>query len=263
MRPASGSGRPGPRACSGRTPVRRCATSPRSSKAVGPGGRSRGAARSSHPSTRRARGARHRANRAPRSRRPPCRGTCTARRRAWMRAQCPVVEPHHGEPVRGVLLAPLLSEVGALRAEPVHQEERRIARGAECLVVDLDFTVRCSRHGHLPGREPGHQEPRRDRFGEDRGPRAPRFRHGFARGPNLVVIMSDQHRADLMGCAGASGVLTPNLDALASEGIRFSRVSCQGPLCMPARASFMTERYVRDHGVYTNWAESRPRRRRT
>jgi arylsulfatase len=58
-----------------------------------------------------------------------------------------------------------------------------------------------------------------------------------------------------MGCAGDETVLTPSLDRLASEGMRFSRVSCQGPLCMPARASFMTERYVRDHGVYTNWAE--------
>jgi choline-sulfatase len=73
--------------------------------------------------------------------------------------------------------------------------------------------------------------------------------------PNIVVVMSDQHRADMLGCAGNDGVLTPNLDALASRGVRFSRVSCQGPLCMPARASFMTERYVRDHGVYTNWAE--------
>jgi len=73
--------------------------------------------------------------------------------------------------------------------------------------------------------------------------------------PNIVVIMSDQHRADLMGCAGAVGVQTPNLDRLATEGVRFSRVNCQGPLCMPARASFLTERYVRDHGVYTNWAE--------
>jgi choline-sulfatase len=67
--------------------------------------------------------------------------------------------------------------------------------------------------------------------------------------------MSDQHRADMMGCAGDASVITPSLDALASEGTRFSRVTCQGPLCMPARASFMTERYVRDHGVYTNWAE--------
>src|SRR4051812_22673297 len=70
--------------------------------------------------------------------------------------------------------------------------------------------------------------------------------------------MSDQHRADLMGCAGAAGVQTPNLDALAADGARFTRVNCQGPLCMPARASFMTERYVRDHGVYTNWAEIDP-----
>jgi choline-sulfatase len=67
--------------------------------------------------------------------------------------------------------------------------------------------------------------------------------------------MSDQHRADMMGCAGDPSVQTPSLDALAAEGVRFSRVSCQGPLCMPSRASFMTERYVRDHGVFTNWEE--------
>ncbi len=67
--------------------------------------------------------------------------------------------------------------------------------------------------------------------------------------------MSDQHRADMLGCAGDLTVLTPSIDRLAAEGIRFSKVSCQGPLCMPARASFMTERYVRDHGVYTNWSE--------
>ena len=73
--------------------------------------------------------------------------------------------------------------------------------------------------------------------------------------PNVVVIMADQHRADLLGCAGDRGVITPALDQLASEGVRFTRVNCQGPLCMPARASFVTERYVRDHGVYTNWAE--------
>src|SRR4029078_6838107 len=73
--------------------------------------------------------------------------------------------------------------------------------------------------------------------------------------PSVVLIMADQHRAEVMRCAGDAFVSTPNLDRLASEGVRFSRVSCQGPLCMPARASFLTERYVRDHGVYTNWAE--------
>src|ERR1700733_5724062 len=73
--------------------------------------------------------------------------------------------------------------------------------------------------------------------------------------PNILLIMADQHRADVMGCAGDASAITPALDGLGAEGVRFSRVSCQGPLCMPARASFMTERYVRDHGVYTNWAE--------
>jgi arylsulfatase len=81
----------------------------------------------------------------------------------------------------------------------------------------------------------------------------------MAKPPNILLVMSDQHRADMMGCAGEPGVLTPNLDRLAAEGVRFSRVTCQGPLCMPARASFLTERYVRDHGVYTNWAEVDPR----
>jgi arylsulfatase A-like enzyme len=76
--------------------------------------------------------------------------------------------------------------------------------------------------------------------------------------PNIVLVMSDQHRADMMGCAGDPSIQTPALDGLAAEGVRFSRVSCQGPLCMPSRASFMTERYVRDHGVYTNWEEIAP-----
>ncbi len=76
--------------------------------------------------------------------------------------------------------------------------------------------------------------------------------------PNILLVMSDQHRADMMRCAGDASALTPSLDGLASQGVRFSRVSCQGPLCMPSRASFMTERYVRDHGVYTNSSEIPP-----
>jgi arylsulfatase len=72
------------------------------------------------------------------------------------------------------------------------------------------------------------------------------------RPPNILLIMSDQHRASVMGCAGDPVVQTPHLDRLASEGIRFDNVYCQGPLCMPARASLLTERYVRDHGVSRN-----------
>ncbi len=75
------------------------------------------------------------------------------------------------------------------------------------------------------------------------------------RSPNILVLMSDQHRADMMGCAGDPAVHTPAMDRLASEGVRFSRAICQGPLCMPARASLLTERYVRDHGVFQNNSE--------
>ncbi len=77
--------------------------------------------------------------------------------------------------------------------------------------------------------------------------------------PNFVVIMSDQQRADALGCAGNPRIQTPNLDRLAAEGVRFSRAFCQGPLCMPARWSFLTGRYVRDHGVFeNNWDMTEP-----
>ena len=73
--------------------------------------------------------------------------------------------------------------------------------------------------------------------------------------PNIVLVMADQHRGDMMGCAGDARVMTPNLDTLASSGLRFSRVSCQGPLCMPARASFASGRYPHNHGMWKNEGE--------
>jgi arylsulfatase len=76
--------------------------------------------------------------------------------------------------------------------------------------------------------------------------------------PNILLIMSDQHRADALGAAGHPVVQTPYLDRLAAEGVRYERAYCQGPLCMPARASFLTERYVRDHGVTENRYELEP-----
>ncbi|MXW25356.1 MAG: sulfatase-like hydrolase/transferase [Dehalococcoidia bacterium] len=64
--------------------------------------------------------------------------------------------------------------------------------------------------------------------------------------------MADQHRADALGCYGNDIIRTPNIDRLAAEGVRFGRAFCQGPLCMPARWSLLTGRYVRDHGVFEN-----------
>jgi len=69
--------------------------------------------------------------------------------------------------------------------------------------------------------------------------------------PNFIIIMPDQHRADILGCAGTP-VKTPNLDRLASEGVRFANAFTQSPLCVPARASFLVGRYVHETKVYTN-----------
>lgn len=72
--------------------------------------------------------------------------------------------------------------------------------------------------------------------------------------PNIVLIVSDQHRADWMGCAGNRAVLTPHLDALARDGVRFSAAYCAAPLCVPSRMSLLTGRYPQHTGVYTNAA---------
>lgn len=70
--------------------------------------------------------------------------------------------------------------------------------------------------------------------------------------PNIILFFSDQHRHDVMGCAGNQVIQTPNLDRMAEEGVRFSRTYCQSPLCRPARASLITGRYIHQHGVSSN-----------
>jgi choline-sulfatase len=61
---------------------------------------------------------------------------------------------------------------------------------------------------------------------------------------NLVVILSDQHNPRVLGCAGHPLVKTPNLDRLAARGTRFTSAYTNCPICVPARASFATGRYV-------------------
>lgn len=70
--------------------------------------------------------------------------------------------------------------------------------------------------------------------------------------PNIVWILSDQHRADAWGAASDGIVHTPALDCLAAGGTTFGQAFCQGPLCVPSRASLLTQRYVEDHGVRDN-----------
>ncbi len=57
---------------------------------------------------------------------------------------------------------------------------------------------------------------------------------------NLLILLSDQHRRDAMGCAGHPVVKTPHLDRLAACGTRFARAYCNAPICVPSRASLAT-----------------------
>lgn len=72
--------------------------------------------------------------------------------------------------------------------------------------------------------------------------------------PNVLFLMDDQHNARCLGCAGNENVQTPNIDRLASEGVRFDRAYSQSPICMPSRTSILTGRYPHSlGGVYGNY----------
>lgn len=70
--------------------------------------------------------------------------------------------------------------------------------------------------------------------------------------PNILFIITDQHRADHLGCYGNSIVKTPNIDSLAGRGVRFDRFYVANPICMPNRATLMTGRMPSLHGVRHN-----------
>ncbi|MDP6507325.1 MAG: sulfatase-like hydrolase/transferase, partial [Planctomycetota bacterium] len=70
--------------------------------------------------------------------------------------------------------------------------------------------------------------------------------------PNILFLMSDQHNAGSMGCAGHPNVKTPTLDALANDGIRFTRAYCNNPICSPSRITYVTGQYPHTHGFLGN-----------
>ena len=73
--------------------------------------------------------------------------------------------------------------------------------------------------------------------------------------PNFVLFVTDQHRADHLGCAGHPVVRTPHIDALAAHGTRFAQCHVATPICQPNRASLMTGRLPSAHGVQMNGRE--------
>jgi len=70
--------------------------------------------------------------------------------------------------------------------------------------------------------------------------------------PNFILFITDQHRADFLGCYGHPVLRTPNIDSIAAHGTAFDRFYVASPVCMPNRASLMTGRMPSVHGVRCN-----------
>lgn len=70
--------------------------------------------------------------------------------------------------------------------------------------------------------------------------------------PNFLFIITDQHRADHLGCGGNNVVRTPNIDGIAAKGTMWDRFYVANPICMPNRASIMTGRMSSAHGARHN-----------
>ncbi|MEO5701459.1 MAG: sulfatase-like hydrolase/transferase [Casimicrobiaceae bacterium] len=69
---------------------------------------------------------------------------------------------------------------------------------------------------------------------------------------NVLFIFSDEHDPRYMGCSGHPFIRTPNLNALAAGGTRFSNAWTPCPVCVPTRASLATGRHVHDIGYWDN-----------
>lgn len=79
--------------------------------------------------------------------------------------------------------------------------------------------------------------------------------------PNIVFILSDDHRHDALGIAGHPLLKTPNLDRIGKEGVWFRQAMAVTPLCAPSRAAFLTGLYGHTSGFRMNnapWPEKFP-----
>ena len=60
--------------------------------------------------------------------------------------------------------------------------------------------------------------------------------------PNILLVITDQQFADVMGCAGCRGIETPGMDSLAKQGVRFTHAYVNYPVCLPERYTMFTGR---------------------
>src|SRR5690606_33035095 len=70
-----------------------------------------------------------------------------------------------------------------------------------------------------------------------------------AKPPNLIVLITDDQRADSLGCAGSPVLHTPNIDKLAQQGVRFTNAFVTTSICAMSRATMMLGQYQSRHGI--------------
>ena len=69
---------------------------------------------------------------------------------------------------------------------------------------------------------------------------------------NVIMILCDELRADMLGCMGNEQVKTPHLDDLSKDCVVFEQAYCNSPMCVPSRVSIATGRYAHSHGALDN-----------
>lgn len=69
---------------------------------------------------------------------------------------------------------------------------------------------------------------------------------------NILLIHADQHRQDCIGTYGNKDILTPNLDALANDGVKYNEAFCPFPICTPSRYSLLSGMYAHQHLSVSN-----------
>jgi arylsulfatase A-like enzyme len=75
--------------------------------------------------------------------------------------------------------------------------------------------------------------------------------------PNILLLFTDQQRADTIGALGNPHMVTPNLDQLVREGRAYTNAYSPNPICCPARHNLITGLPARDHGIADNEFEAR------
>src|SRR5262245_31027207 len=68
----------------------------------------------------------------------------------------------------------------------------------------------------------------------------------------IILMMTDTQRADMLSCYASTGLKTPHLDRLAAAGTRFDRAYTCQPVCGPARAALFTGQWPHTNGSWAN-----------